>query len=524
MKHFAGRRTLLILASFSALPLVLGACGGPSGDEGASVPAYAPPVGSPFPSTDAPGSMTTPATEPAAPNTPAQTSDNPGEDSPANVPLDMTPVATVPGSADPPPEEPAAEEPPAPSFPPAPPAPSAGTRNMITELLGIPEDEVFAKVSLVRDRIFGIGTNEQTQPPVVNSGYRIYYELPQDRSLAYIWAVDSNDIRSEGMSYGMIIAAELDMQDEFDKLWRFTQRFMQFPANGNAAWRYYSRWRGSVNTGNANNWQVQFANEGPASDGDEYFAAALYLANRRWGSDGGVNYLQEAQNISSAMLNNPTAGTNTPIISRQSNQVVFVPNSFNQFSDPSYHLPAFYELFAQDGPQNDSARWRQVAQTSRQYFVTSANAQTGLHPDYANFDGSPNAGGARHNEFRFDAWRVILNMAVDFAWTGEDQRLETQIEKYHSFFTQHLGPDNVEESLFTLAGTPTSAGDGSTALTATLAAGAQASSAANRADFVRNLWAVEQQSGQYRYYQQLVYLLGLLATSGRLGYEFDTPQ
>ena len=35
----------------------------------------------------------------------------------------------------------------------------------------------------------------------------------------------------------------------------------------------------------------------------------------------------------------------------------------------------------------------------------------------------------------------------------------------------------------------------------------------DRADYVQNLWDVGQQSGQYRYYQETVYMLGLLATA-----------
>jgi oligosaccharide reducing-end xylanase len=200
--------------------------------------------------------------------------------------------------------------------------------------------------------------------------------------------------------------------------------------------------------------------------------------------------------------------------------VVFFPSGTSAgFSDPSYHLPAFYELFADDGAQNDSARWRQIAQVSRQYFVTSANPNTGLHPDYANFNGTPNTGGSNHDEFRYDAWRVVMNMAVDYAWGSQDQRLKTQIEKYHTFFTPYLGDGNVQSSLFALNGSGAS-GNGSTALTATLASGALVSEAANRADYVQNLWDVGQQSGQYRYYQETVYMLGLLASAGLFGYEW----
>jgi hypothetical protein len=46
------------------------------------------------------------------------------------------------------------------------------------------------------------------------------------------------------------------------------------------------------------------------------------------------------------------------------------------------------------------------------------------------------------------------------------------------------------------------------------------SEADQRKTYVENLWHVSQQSGQYRYYQECVYLLGLLATSGRYHYDW----
>ena len=76
---------------------------------------------------------------------------------------------------------------------------------------------------------------------------------------------------------------------------------------------------------------------------------------------------------------------------------------------------------------------------------------------------------------------------------------------------------NVAASLFKVDGSGASGG-GSTALTATLGAGGLASTAANRTTYVNNLWNIAQQSGQYRYYQESVYLLGLLATAGKLSY------
>jgi oligosaccharide reducing-end xylanase len=487
--------------------------------------------------TPSPGPAPNPSSEtptPPSPQNPALT--NPEQ--PIGDDIELDPALPVDGETSTPVEElpagPVTEAPPGeqPGQVPANDAfrPTRGTPNLFTEVLGIPVAEVDDKVRLAVNRVFGIGTNESAVPQR-DTGYRLYYELPQDQSMAFIWAPDSNDVRSEGMSYGMMIAVQMDMQAQFDNLWRFAERFMQFtPTSSVTAWRNYFSWQGTVNTANGANWPVSFGGNGnddgragPAPDGDEYFAAALFLADRRWGSGGAINYQAEAEAIARAMLNNqPGAGGRTPIIDANSNMVVFFPQGgAAAFSDPSYHLPAFYELFASDGAAADADRWRQVAEVSRQYFVTSANPQTGLHPDYANFNGTPNTGGQgqTHDQFRFDAWRVIMNMAVDYAWTGEDARLEAQIEKYHAFFGTRLGNNNVTNALFTLDGA-TASGGGSTALTATLASGVGASDANNRAEFVDNLWNVPQQTGQFRYYQETVYLLGLLSSAGLFGYDW----
>jgi oligosaccharide reducing-end xylanase len=406
-----------------------------------------------------------------------------------------------------------------PQMPENPPArPPGGTANLFSELLGRSQAEVDAKVQTAVDRFFGIGTGDPATP-TLNGGARSFYTLPQDPSMGFIWAADSNDIRSEGMSYGMFIAVQMDMQEQFDQLWRFADRFMQYGENPTyPAWRHYFRWTGSVNTADASNWTVNYnAEESPASDGEEYFAAALYLADRRWGSDGAINYEQEADTIADAMLNNPPGSARFPLFHAEQNMVVFVPiGTANEFSDPSYHLPAFYEIFAQDGPAADAARWLEIAEISRDYLVRSAHPTTGLHPDYATFDGAPTQGfeASFHDTFAFDAWRVPLNMAVDYAWSSQDARMSAQTDKYLAFFGNQLANGNVTNSRFNVDGTGATGG-GSQALVATLAAGALATSGGNRMTFVNNLWNVAQPTGQFRYYQGSVYLLGLLAAAGQ---------
>jgi oligosaccharide reducing-end xylanase len=401
------------------------------------------------------------------------------------------------------------------------------TANLFVELLGKSQAEVDEKVKTAVDRFFGIGTGEPNEM-VKDSGYRVYFELPQDPTQAFIWAADSNDIRSEGMSYGMMIAVQMNMREQFDRLWKFSRTHMQYPVDTELpAWRHYFRWQGKAVPSSATQWEVKFGPQvTPAPDGEEYFAAALYLADRRWGSTGEVNYKEEAAKISWAMLNNRPGGDRFPIIHAEANQVVFVPyGSSNEHSDPSYHLPAFYELFAEYGPAGDAARWREVAVVSHDYFIKSAHPETGLHPDYAKFNGTPTQGyqSSDHDRFRYDAWRVPMNMGLAQSWFPGPPSTKAQIEKYHAFFSNHLGDGNVSAALFNLDGSSPSGG-GSTALTASLAAAALDSSSPKRKQFVDNLWQVSQQSGQWRYYQECVYLLGLLATAGKFNYDWaQTP-
>ncbi|MGE5786047.1 MAG: glycosyl hydrolase family 8, partial [Myxococcales bacterium] len=397
--------------------------------------------------------------------------------------------------------------------------PCLGGNNLFSSLMGKSSSEVETKLRTAVNRFFGIDTGEPSTP-VVDAGYRVYYELPQNPNRAFIWAADSNDIRSEGMSYGMTIAVQADLQIQFNRLWNFAKTYMQIQGSPET-WRNYFRWQGTVVTTDPASWTVAFKSPtGPAPDGEEYFAAALYMAHNRWGSAGNINYKQEADNIVTAMLHNVAVGSlYYPVIHTLQKMVVFYPaGSGYEYTDPSYHVPAFYELFSKYGPLSDAGQWKDIAATSRNYLRISAHATTGLHPDYATFAGSPTGASNGHDRFAYDAWRVVMNMAVDYVHSADfalspNVSMRAQVEKYHAFFRPYLGLNNVTQSLFSVDGTNASGG-GSTALTGTLAVGSLASTDVDRAKFVSNLWNVYQQTGKYRYYQECLYLMSLLHVAG----------
>jgi oligosaccharide reducing-end xylanase len=85
--------------------------------------------------------------------------------------------------------------------------------------------------------------------------------------------------------------------------------------------------------------------------------------------------------------------------------VRFTPDVDNrEHTDPSYHLPAFYELWALWGPERDRPFWAQAASVSRDFFQRVTHPATGLAPDYANFDATPWASpwNPRSGDFQVD--------------------------------------------------------------------------------------------------------------------------
>jgi oligosaccharide reducing-end xylanase len=399
----------------------------------------------------------------------------------------------------------------------SPPEPSAEpVQNLFVEVLGVTEAEVDAKLTLAVERVFGIGTGEPGTP-TAGSGFRLYYELPQNPSRGFIWTSDSDDVRSEALAYGMMIAVQMDLRDQFDRLWNFAREYSQFIFEGApAAWNRYFRWQGALDRTDPQAWNVDFpVGNSPNPRADTYFAAALYVADRRWGSAGGVNYQSEAEAISRAMLNNPAESPRTPDVDATSRLVVSAPSGASAaYVNTGHQLPAFYELFAADGPPEDSERWRQVALASRPLLAASANPTTGLHPDFANFDGTPNDNqGVSAMGFSYDAWPVVLNMTIDSVWFGQDAREPEQIARYHAFFASDAAGGSILNSVFTSAGV--GSGGPSTGLSAALAAGALVSTAPNRTDYVRILWELPQRSGTFRTYDELLYTVALLTAGGR---------
>jgi oligosaccharide reducing-end xylanase len=364
-------------------------------------------------------------------------------------------------------------------------------RNLFAEYLGKSDAEVQAKIDAAWDQLF-YGDDDSE---------RVYYPVGED--MAYIEDIGNGDVRSEGMSYGMMIAVQLDKKEEFDRLWKWAKTYMyqsEGPFQGYFAWHC------------TRDGEQLDAN--PASDGEEWFAMALLFASARWGDGEGIfDYRAQAQEILDVMLHTEDSGSGaaTNMFNLENKQVVFVPmvGRVSSFTDPSYHLPAYYELWARWAGR-DKEFWADAAQVSREFFKKAAHPETGLMPDYANFDGTP-YGTDDHKDFRFDAWRTLSNVAVDYAWFAVDPWQVEQSNRVLNFLASQ-GIDSYPNQ-FALDGAPLSS-DHSTGLVSMAAVAALAADRETGEPFVQALWDTQIPSGKWRYYDGMLYMLGMLHVSG----------
>ena len=310
------------------------------------------------------------------------------------------------------------------------------------------------------------------------------------------------DARTEGMSYGMMMCVQMDRKDIFDKLWTFTERYMLLHDGPNAG---YFAW--SVRLDGTHNA------EGPAPDGEEYFAMALFMASARWGDgEGSFNYSARAREIlRHAVHQHEMVNGGEPMWDPDNALIRFVPSM--KISDPSYHLPHFYELFALKADEEDRPFWKRAAEASRRYIAASAHPETGLSPEYADYEGKTVLLFGKPWVYYSDAYRVAENIALDRIWFGPTPELQDVVTRLQDFFgRQDLGDLRAYE----LDGTPQSEpAMHPTAIKAVLAAASAASHSAERLRFLKDFAVLPLRKGERRYYDNCLYFFCLLMLTGQ---------
>ncbi|MBR4115916.1 MAG: hypothetical protein IKK40_07880, partial [Bacteroidales bacterium] len=271
----------------------------------------------------------------------------------------------------------------------------------------------------------------------VNGQNTVYYEVGND--MAYIYDTGNQDVRTEGMSYGLMICVQMGDREKFDKIWRWAKKYMQYKKGdqreGLFAWQCET------------NGNIKGASCAP--DGEIYFLTALWFASHRWGNDGAINYEEEAQYLAKMILEKPNrqAGAVSPIFNYSNHIVTFGETSYG-FTDPSYNLPGFLELWARWSNTHQDF-WKQAPAAARGLLQNACHSTTGLFPDYSNFDGSPYyptswSPSYDTKRYQYDASRSAMNVGMDYNWFASDAQQPAMMARLLNFFKN----DNFQHGYF----------------------------------------------------------------------------
>jgi hypothetical protein len=201
---------------------------------------------------------------------------------------------------------------------------------------------------------------------------------------------------SEGIGYGMVIAAYMGDQATFDGLWTFYQSHSN---QGLMDWL--------INDCN------QVGDGGSAADADIDAAFGLIVADRQWGGYAGdaAGILQQ---VRTRLFNNGCSG------------ILLAGSNFANCGcvNPSYIPPGYYRAF---GEYDDATFWNGARNSTYTYLAATQLDATGLVPAWSNSGGGTNltncnpqvSGGGQPSEFQADAARTPWRVAADWLWTGE---------------------------------------------------------------------------------------------------------
>ncbi|HMA64516.1 MAG: glycosyl hydrolase family 8 [Fibrobacterota bacterium] len=352
--------------------------------------------------------------------------------------------------------------------------------NLFGTILGKTEAEVDAKLEKAFQQLFHGDPNNET----------IYYTGDPG---AYIKDVASGDVRSEGMSYGMMIAAQLGKQTEFDNIWKWAKHYMGHDKAEKFGWQAET--------------SGQLKDQNPAPDGEEYIAAALIVAGKRWNNS---SYTTDAKSVCGA--------AKSYFVTSPSTLIKYVPSM--EINDPSYILPAFYEVFA-DVDNSNSTFWKNAAKDGRAFFQKVCNPTTMLGPYLANFNGSQyttTVNNTPGNTYRDDCWRICLNIMMDWRFNKADAWQQTTFATKHAAFMKSKHKPQYPEKM-TLDGAIYGGAEHPEPCKGLVAPLGMLAFAIpddeNAKFFLQTLWDMEIPSGQYRYYDGLLYMFSLIHCSGR---------
>lgn len=227
---------------------------------------------------------------------------------------------------------------------------------------------------------------------------------------------DGSSTVSEGIGYGMLLAAYAGDKALLDGLWAY------YKAN-------------SQNSYGMMDWKISgcsgVTGSGPATDADEDCAWALIVAEYQWPNDNSkYDYGAEA----TALI---TKIGNSEITGGQANNGASW-GSTNTCRNPSYQAPAYYRQFASQ-VSSQSNLWNTAVTNSFTLLNNNVNTSTGLVSNWCNNSGQPNDCNNGSNgtpEYGYDACRNPWRMAMDVIWNNTSSTQTNFCNRLASYISQ----------------------------------------------------------------------------------------
>lgn len=204
---------------------------------------------------------------------------------------------------------------------------------------------------------------------------------------------------SEGIAYGMLIAAYMDDKALFDDLWDYYKR----NRNQNGV----MHWRVDLN--------CNVSGQNGASDAELDVAMALIVASHQWQSD---SYENDAKSMIRIIREKEFDGN----VLKPGDMFGGQTEPNNNLVCPSYFSPAYYRVFKDYDP--GYASFWDAAATRGYQIINAAAGTSGLVPDWCTAQGtvSPVAASMGYEDqgknFIFDAIRTPFRSGLDYLWHG----------------------------------------------------------------------------------------------------------
>ncbi|MFL5306968.1 MAG: glycosyl hydrolase family 8 [Polyangia bacterium] len=369
---------------------------------------------------------------------------------------------------------------------------------VLQTVLNLTDTTVSNKIASVYNQLFH-GSQSAQQP--------IYFLNPADSTQAYILDVLHSQVRSEGQGLGMMLAVQLNHQDDFDHLWRYAKAQMEVTTGAKAGY-FNSMCDDADQTGSS-----------PCLDpfGFEQFVTALIFAHHRWGSTGAIDYQTDALALFHTMKHKVDDNGGTGTVTNLFDATAHLPYAYPDTSyatagvtRPSIVMPGYYAVWAQ---ADADPTFSTDATSGRALIHNAAWPTTGLTPIESYFTGKAVPG---WDMFQPEAYRTQINVVIDQIWTGGTADNVTLANKLLSFFSSSAsGGINNYGTSFSLDGMPGSNPIHELSLVVSNAIAAGISTNSNRSQFLSAFWNMPVQVGQPRYYTGLLQLWGLMILGGQ---------